>query len=96
MTNPTLLNICLLTFTTTKVMTVFQFLSFLFFLSLNCTAQSQYYYNGLDQTLEFRVYTNLHFATREPELVYRFKKPKFDCISRTTLQIPKPAFDYFK
>ena len=70
MTNPTLLNICLLTFTTTKVMTVFQFLSFLFFLSLNCTAQSQYYYNGLDQTLEFRVYTNLHFAMREPELVY--------------------------
>ena len=51
-------------------MTVFQFLSFLFFLSLNCTAQSQYYYNGLDQTLEFRVYTNLHFAMREPELVY--------------------------
>ncbi len=70
MTNPVLLNICLCTFTTTKVMTVFRFLSFLFLLSVSCNAQSQYYYNGLDQTIEFRVYTNLHFAMREPELVY--------------------------
>ncbi len=51
-------------------MTAFRFLSFLFIVFTSFSAQSQYYYNGLDQTLEFRIYTNLHFAMRQPELVY--------------------------
>lgn len=51
-------------------MKLFRLLSILLFLTSSYSAWSQYYYDGLDQTIEYRVYTNLAFAMRDPELVY--------------------------
>lgn len=43
----------------------------LFLMSLvTKTTSAQYYYNGMERTMEQRVYTNLNFAAQEPENVY--------------------------
>jgi|GEM_PF-1839511 len=86
---PTLLKICLLTFTTSYIMIAFRILSFLFLLSISYSARCQYYYNGLDETIENRVYTSLSFALREPESVYNI-----DLRNRKLTEFPEQLYKF--
>jgi len=70
-------------------MIAFRILSFLFLLSISYSARCQYYYNGLDETIENRVYTSLSFALREPESVYNI-----DLRNRKLTEFPEQLYKF--
>ena len=70
MKNPAVLKICLLTFTTMRELSVLQFLVVCCCCFLNHTVSGQYYYNGMERTIEQRVYTHINSALQTPDIVY--------------------------
>lgn len=69
MKNPAFLKICLLTFITMSKLRVYRIVLVVFFGLITTIVQGQYYYLGMDRTIENRVYTDLRVALQVPDIV---------------------------